>query len=93
MLKLPKGLLARYIRMTQIMGEEGPNLGMPQTKPMKDGLFEMRLKAKEGIARVFYCAKVGKHIVMLHVFVKKQQETPQKQLKIARKRLKEVKDG
>ena len=54
------------------------------------GLFELRVKSKEGIARVFYCTKIGKRIVMLHVFVKKTQKTPQKELKLASQRMKEV---
>ena len=33
----------------------GPDLGMPHTRAMGDGLFELRLKAAEGIARVFFC--------------------------------------
>jgi phage-related protein len=92
-LSLPKGLLAHYLRMTNVMLEEGPDLGMPHSRAMKDGLFEIRLKAREGIARVFYCTLVGKKIVMLHCFIKKQQETPPKELKTARDRLKEVKEN
>lgn len=61
---------------------------------MSDGLFELRVQGKEGIARVFYCTLTGKRIVILHGFVKKTQKTPQKELKIAQRRLKEIKsDG
>lgn len=88
---LPNALLARYIRMASVMIDEGPNLGMPHTRAMHDALFEMRVKSQEGIARVFYCTAIGKNIVMLHSFVKKQQKTPLKELKIARDRLKEIK--
>jgi len=59
---------------------------------MGDGLFELRIKAAEGIARVFYCAVVNRRIVFLHQFVKKTDKTPSKELKIARRRLKEAKD-
>jgi len=59
---------------------------------MGDGLFELRLKAAEGIARVFYCTLVGRRIVILHQFVKKTDKTPQRELEVARRRLKEVKD-
>ena len=90
-LSLPAGLLARYLRYTDLMIEFGADLGMPHTRSMSDGLFELRLKSKEGIARVFYCTLVGKRIVMLHVFVKKTQKTPQRELRRARKRLVEVK--
>ena len=89
-LKLPAGLLARYLHLSDLMLEFGANLGMPHTKGMGDGLFELRLKSKEGIARVFYCTVIGQTITMLHVFTKKSQKTPKKELDIARKRLKEI---
>ncbi|MES9856407.1 MAG: type II toxin-antitoxin system RelE/ParE family toxin [Sedimenticola sp.] len=60
------------------MIEFGSNLGMPHTKAFDKGLFELRLKSKEGIARVFYCTKVGRRIVMLHVFVKKLKKHQRK---------------
>lgn len=88
---LPEGLLARYLRLTDMMLEFGANLGMPHTRAMNDGLFELRIKSKEGIARVFYCTLVGKRIVMLHGFVKKSEKTPPKEMKLARERLAEVK--
>ena len=91
-LKLPTGFLARYLHLTDLMLEFGPNLGMPHTKAMGDGLLELRLKSKEGAARVFYCTVIEKEIIMLHVFVKKTQKTPKKELEIARRGLKEVKD-
>ena len=91
--KLPKPLRARYITLTKRMKSDGPNLGMPHTSAMGDGLFEIRIKAKMGIARAFYCVQIGNEIVVLHSFIKKTQETPKKELDIARKRLKEVKDN
>ena len=36
---------------------------------------------------------VGKRVVVLHAFVKKSQQTPDRELKTARKRLKEIQDG
>jgi len=89
-LKLPDSLLARYIHLTDLMLEFGSNLGMPHTKSIDGGLFELRVKGKEGIARVFYCTRIGKRIVMLHVFVKKTQKTPKKELKLANQRMREV---
>jgi len=56
-----------------------------------NGLFELRLKGQEGIARVFYCTLVGKRIVMLHSFVKKTPKTPPKERRIAETRMKEIK--
>jgi phage-related protein len=93
-LALPAGFIARFIRYAERMEVYGPDLGMPHTRAMGDGLFELRLnlKAAEGIARVFYCTLVGRKIVILHQFVKKTEKTPRKELEVARKRLKEVKD-
>jgi phage-related protein len=58
-----------------------------------DRMLELRLKSREGIGRVFYCTLVGRKIVMLHPFVKKTDETPSKELALARKRMKEWKNA
>lgn len=87
----PVGLKARYLALLSRMVEYGPDLGMPHTRAMGDGLFEVRAKAAEGIGRAFYCTVVGKRIVVLHGFIKKTDKTPAKELKIARERLKELK--
>jgi len=92
-LALPAGIVARFIRYAERMEVFGPDLGMPHTRAMKNGLFELRLKAAEGIGRVFYCTLSGDRIVMLHQFVKKSQKTPPKELEIARRRMKEVKNA
>ena len=72
-LNLPDGLLSRYFRLADLMLEFGPNLGMPHTRAIENGLFELRVKSKEGIARVFFCTKRGNNIIVLHIFVKKTQ--------------------
>lgn len=92
-LELPAGFVARFLRYAERMEVYGPVPGMPHTRAMGQGLFELRLKAAEGIARVFYCTLVGRSIVMLHQFVKKSGQTPAKELAIARKRMKEIKDA
>jgi phage-related protein len=92
-LGLPDTLAARYIVLTRRMVVLGPNLGAPHTKAFGDGLFELRLKGAEGIARVFFCTLVGKRIVILHSFIKKSDKTPSREREIAEARLKEVKDA
>jgi phage-related protein len=69
----------------------GPNLGVPHTKAFGSGLFELRLKGAEGIARVFFCTLVGRRIVMLHSFIKKSDKMPLREREIAERRMKEVK--
>ncbi len=92
-LGLPAGFVARFLRYAERMEVYGPDLGMPHTRAMGEGLFELRLKAGEGIARVFYCTLVGHRIVMLHQFIKKSEKTPLKELDVARKRMKEIKNA
>jgi phage-related protein len=89
----PPGIRASLLRILERMGEHGANLGMPYTKAIGSGLFEIRAKGSEGIGRAFFCVQIGKRIVILHGFIKKTQETPPAELKIARKRLKEVQHG
>jgi phage-related protein len=90
---LPERLAARFLNLADRMETVGANLGEPHTKAFGNGLFELRIKGSEGIARVFYCTLVNRRIVMLHSFVKKTQKTPPRELRIAENRLKEIKNA
>lgn len=90
-LNLPDTLAARYIVLTRRIVALGPNLGEPHTKAFGEGLFELRLKGAERIARVFFCTLVGRRVVMLHSFIKKTDRTPPRERRIAEARMKEVK--
>jgi phage-related protein len=92
-LALPAGFLGRYLRYSDRMEIYGPDLGMPHTRAMGDGLFELRLRSAEGIARVFFCTMVGRKIVVLHQFIKKTDKTPPRELETARRRMKEFKNA
>jgi phage-related protein len=91
-LRLPDSLAARYVVLSRRMIAMGPFLGEPHTKALGSGLFELRLRSGDGIARVFFCTLSGRQIVMLHGFVKKSQKTPLKEIDLARSRLQEVKN-
>lgn len=86
----PVGILADYARILEMLMEFGPEVGMPYSRPMGDGLFELRPRGREGIGRALYCYMRGRRLLILHAFVKKTGSTPQKDLKRARDRLKEV---
>lgn len=87
----PAGIRASFLRIAETMQEHGPDLGLPHTRPMGAGLFEIRAKGREGIGRAFFCTVVGQRIVILHAFTKKTEQTPQRELDTARTRLREVK--
>lgn len=89
----PVGIYADFLRLVRLMEEHGADLRMPHSKAMGQGLFELRCKGQEGIGRAFYCTLVGREIVILHSFIKKTQETPDSEMRIARKRLKGVKNA
>jgi phage-related protein len=89
----PDGILADYARLVELLMEFGPSVRMPHSRAMGDGLFELRPRGREGIGRALYCFFDGQRIVMLHAFIKKTQETPEKELRLARKRMKEIRNG
>ena len=62
------------------------------TSKVENELFEIRAKGVEGIGRSFFCTTKDKKIVILHSFIKKTQKIPLKEIKLARKRLKEYKN-
>jgi len=89
----PDGILADYARIVELLMEFGPNLRMPHSRAMGGGLFELRPRGREGIGRVFYCFVIGQRVVILHAFVKKTPDTPEQELKIAKKRMNEAQNG
>ena len=89
-LALPPKILAKMLHIFELIEMAGAKLGEPYTKPLKDGLFEVRAKAQEGIGRSIYCYQKGQKIIILHSFVKKDQKTPKKALELALKRKKEI---
>ena len=67
-------------------------LGMPLIRKIEKDLWEVRSNITDGIARTFFTVK-GDTMVLLHGFVKKSQETPQNELRTARRRLRNILGG
>ena len=89
----PVVVLANYARLVELLVEFGPDMRMPHSRALSGGLFELRPRGREGIRRAMYCFVVGQRVVVLHAFVKKSQTTPQRDLDVASKRMKEMRDG
>ena len=89
----PVDVLADYVRLVELLAEYGRSLRLPHSRAFGDGLFELRPRGRAGIGRALYCFMVGKRVVVLHAFIKKTQQTPDRELKLARKRHKELQDG
>jgi len=88
--ELPPKILAKMLHIFELIEVAGAQLGEPYTKPLNNGLFEVRAKAKEGIGRSIYCYQTGQKIIILHSFVKKDKKTQKRDLEIALKRKKEI---
>ena len=89
----PVDVLADYLRLSDLLAEHGPSLRLPHSRALGHGLFELRPRGRSGTGRAFYCFVVGKRITVLHAFIKKTQQTPDRDLQLARKRLKELLDA
>ena len=82
---------ARFLHIAELLEDFGPQrVGLPHIRPLEDKLWEMRMQGRDGIARAVYAAAQGRHLLVLHVFVKKTQTTPRRALITARKRLEDI---
>lgn len=89
----PVDVVADYARLVELLAEHGPSLRLPHSRALGERLFELRPRGRSGIGRAFYCFLLGQRVVVVHAFIKKTQETPDKELKLARKRVKELQHG
>lgn len=91
LLALPADMRARFLRVAELLEAFGPQqVGLPHVRPLEGKLWEMRMKGRDGIARAVYAAVQGRTLLVLHVFVKKTQQTPRAAIDTARKRLESV---
>jgi phage-related protein len=66
-------------------------IGMPLCRPLGSGLWEVRSTLpSRRIARLLFFVEGGR-IGVVHGFIKKTQKTPEADLELARKRMKEMK--
>ena len=65
-------------------------LGMPLVRHLGGGLWEVRTRLDNRIARVLFVLS-GSKMVLLHGFIKKQQTTPKPDIDLAKERMKELK--
>ena len=83
-------LQLKIFRAFELLEEFNINLKAPYVKPLPDKLYELRIKDAKGIYRIIYFAYTGQTFIMLNGFVKKSQKTPEREIELAKKRIKEV---
>ena len=88
---LPLDQQAKFTRIADLIQEHGlEKVREPYVKHLEQGLWEIRMKGKDGISRALYVTAKEKRVWVVRIFVKKTQKTPRKEIKLALKRAKEV---
>ena len=79
--EVTRNKIAQLFDMLEMFGGE---IGMPYSKSLGEGLFELRVSGKIPV-RIIYCFYEGR-AVLLHAFTKKTYKISIKDLSLARKR-------
>ena len=82
---LEKSTIAKVMRTIGLLEKFGALLGMPHSKKIAHGLFELRVHGAQKV-RLMYAFRQN-DIVLLHGFVKKAHKIPPKEIQIAKRRL------
>lgn len=88
---LPPDMRAKLDHMIRLIEEFGPHrVREPYVKPLRDKLWEMRIKGRDGIARAVYVTAKDRRIVIVHAFRKKTRKTPRAAIRTALSRMQEL---
>jgi len=88
---LPGDMQARFLWISQLIEQHGLHkVGMPYVRPLEKGLWEIRMKGRDGIARGLYVTASNQRVIVVRIFVKKTQKTPRKEIKLALQRAREI---
>ena len=80
---------AKFVGLFEILEEKGNQLREPYSKPLEDGIFELRCKQGSNIYRALYFFYYQGKIIVTNGFVKKTQKTPASVKSLAKKMRKE----
>ncbi len=83
-----KATQTKIARSIRLLIDYGPFLKPPDIKKLQNKLYELRIPGKTAI-RIFYTIVSGEYY-LLHVFKKKTQKTPKREIKVAVDRIKEI---
>ena len=84
-LSLDVKMRAKMLGLLELLEEKGTQLREPYSKPIDDGIFEIRCKIGNNISRVLYFFYYEGKIILTNGFIKKTQKTPSKEIKCAKK--------
>lgn len=84
LLELDPKMRAKMFRTIKLLAHNGTALREPYSKPLSDGIFELRAKVGSDISRVLYFFVVGRRVILTNGFVKKTQKTPPSEIERAK---------
>lgn len=88
---LSADMLARFYDIGRLIEEFGlDRVREPHVKHIRGVLWEMRLRGKDGISRALYVTAIGQRVVVVRVFIKKTEKTPNREIELALTRAKEI---
>ena len=88
---LPTDMRAKLVRISNLIESKGlPQVKEPYVKHLQGKLWEIRVKGRDGIARGIYVTATGRRVVIVRVFMKKNQKTPRTEINLALSRAQEV---
>ena len=76
---------AKIMMVIALLEDNDPALREPYSKPVGNGIFELRAKQGSNITRVLYFFFVNKKIVLTNGFTKKTEKTPPSEIETADK--------
>lgn len=82
---LDEKMQAKFLRILALLEINGSKLREPYSKPLGDGIFEIRVQQANQHSRTLYFFFSGKQIVLTNGFMKKTQKTPPAEIAIAKK--------
>jgi phage-related protein len=84
---LPPNDYARVLRAIDLLADYGPALRMPHAQHLGGKIWELRIDGRPNSYRVLYAGVQGRKFLLLHIFAKKSQKTPPREVDTARRRL------
>ena len=86
---LPIKTRAKVVKLIDLLAGYGVLLKEPYTRQIRGMIRELRVKDNLGHVRVFYFTFTGRRFVLLHGFLKKTDKTPEREIELAEKRMKD----